>query len=60
MAKDKELHDITATLVHETEKAYLIDDGGKKVWVPKSEVEMSEDESTFTMPEWIAKDKGLI
>lgn len=29
------------------------------VWVPKSQVEDNGD-GTFTMPEWLAKDKGLI
>ncbi len=29
------------------------------VWVPTSQVEDNGD-GTFTMPEWLAKDKGLI
>ncbi len=63
------LIDIAAELRHETNSAYLLYDGreeevgGKKkelrVWVPKSQVENNED-GTFTMPEWLAKDKGFI
>ncbi len=28
-------------------------------WVPKSQVEQNDD-GTFTMPEWLAKEKGFI
>ena len=62
--------EIEAELVHESEGAYQIWDGQtynngfgegahKVVWVPKSLTEYDGD-STFTMPEWLAKDKGLI
>ncbi len=51
---------IHADLKYETEKAYLIDSGdGDPVWVPKSHVEYDEM-GEFLMPEWLAKDKGLI
>ena len=63
------LIDISAELRHETNSAYLLYDGrekevgGKKkelrVWVPKSQVENNED-GTFTMPEWLALEKGFI
>jgi hypothetical protein len=61
----KELIDITAQLRHETDKAYLIYDGrstkDKEIttWVPKSQVEYDGDK-TFTMPEWLALEKGFI
>jgi hypothetical protein len=56
------LVDIAAEFRHETDKAYLISDGGNPVWVPKSQVEHYAQGGTeiFTMPEWLAKDKGLI
>lgn len=65
------LIDISAIIRHETDSAYLLWDGreeeevgGKnrkelRVWVPKSQVENNED-GTFTMPEWLALDKGFI
>lgn len=65
------LIDIAAELRHETPNAYLIYDGRSeikkgdtvpselRVWVPKSQVEYNED-GTFTMPEWLALDKGFI
>ena len=53
------LIDIEARLVHETEKAWLLDAGEKKlVWVPKSSAEF--DGETLTIPEPLALEKGLI
>jgi hypothetical protein len=43
----------------ETEKAFRIYDGKTTEWVPKSQVEKNSD-GTFTMPEWLAQDKGFI
>lgn len=40
-------------------KAYLLYDGARKEWVPKSLVENNED-GTWTMPEWLALEKGFI
>lgn len=54
-----DLVDIEANLVGETEKAFRISDGVESVWVPKSQVEHDGD-GTFTMPEWLAKEKGFI
>ena len=53
------LADIEARLIHETDKALLLDDGKRKVWVPKRLVEDNGD-GTFTMPEWLAIDKELV
>jgi hypothetical protein len=55
----RELIDIAAELRHETPRAFLIFDGSVKIWLPKEMVEHNND-GTFTMPEWLAKDKGLI
>ena len=55
----RELIDITAQVRGETERADRIFDGTKTEWVPKSQVEKNDD-GTFTMPEWLAKDKGFI
>ncbi len=66
-----DLIDITAELRHETDKAYLIFDGRTeikkgdtvpsevRVWIPKSKVEY-DGNKTFTMPEWLALEKGFI
>jgi hypothetical protein len=58
-----DLVDIAGQLKHETERAFLMFDGVKEVWLPKSQVEFERggrSEGTFTMPEWLAKEKGLI
>lgn len=53
------LIDIEAELLIETDKAYRIDDGKTTDWVPKSQVEFNSD-GTFTMPDWLAREKGFI
>jgi hypothetical protein len=53
------LTDIAGELRGETEKAFRIYDGAKTEWVPKRHVEHNSD-GTFTMPEWLAKEKGFI
>ena len=55
----EKLIDIAAQLKGETEKAYRLYDGSKTEWVPKRYVENNGD-NTYTMPEWLAKDKGFI
>lgn len=55
-----DLVDVAGELRRETEKAFLIFDGLKEVWLPKSQVEHSPQDGTFTMPEWLAMEKGLI
>lgn len=55
----RELFDVAATLIHQTPLAYLLDDGDRQEWVPKSQVERNDD-GTWTMPERLAKEKGFI
>lgn len=54
-----DLVDIAAELKVETPAAFKIFDGTTTEWVPKSQVERNDD-GTFTMPEWLAKEKGFI
>jgi hypothetical protein len=56
---DPKLIDIAAELRGETDRALRLYDGNKTEWVPKSQVEDNGD-GTYTMPEWLAKDKGFI
>lgn len=58
-----DLVDISVTLVHETDKAWLLDLGDdEEVWIPKSQAELERNGRgwTLTCPEWLAMDKGLI
>lgn len=52
--------EIDAVLVHETEKAMLIDYEGNKVWIPKSQAWYDKEDEVFKMPEWLAMEKELI
>lgn len=54
-----DLIDLDARLVHETEKAWLIDTGDKKsVWIAKSMAEF--DGKTLTLRQSLAEEKGLV
>jgi hypothetical protein len=59
MKRNHNIIEIAAELRHETEKAFLLYDGAKQAWVPKQQVEKNDD-GTFSMPEWLAMDKGFI
>lgn len=58
--------DIALELRQDREKSFAVwngarDGNDKEIWIflPKSHVENNGD-GTFTMPEWLAKEKGLI
>lgn len=65
---DPKLIDLACELRHETDKAFLIFDGAREVWIPKSLAEWepapnrssSSSTGTITMPEWLAQREGLI
>jgi hypothetical protein len=59
MSSRPKLIDVAAEIKGETEKAFRLFDGAKTEWIPKSQCEDNGD-GTFTMPEWLAKDKGFI
>jgi hypothetical protein len=54
-----ELVDIAAEIKAETPNAYRLFDGNRTEWVPKSQVENNKD-GTFTMPWWLAVEKGFL
>lgn len=55
---DEEMVEIAGTIIHETARAWLVSDGAQQFWLPKSRVEY--DGSTFSVPEWLAEEKGLL
>lgn len=59
MPRESKLIDIAGEIHGETPKAIRIYDGKIIEWVPKQFVEANDD-GTFTMPEWIAREKGFI
>lgn len=59
----KELEDVTVELLHQTDRAWYVDDGNKKVWIAKSlgEMERNTDGTwCLTAPIWLLKDKELL
>lgn len=62
----RELVEVSVQKLHETERAYLITDSTPDagVWIAKSMCELEESSTrgiyTATLPEWLAKEKGLI
>ena len=62
-----DLVDVTGRIHAETAQAILFSDTGERkdaVWLPKAQIEIETPKghvnSTVTMPEWLALDKGLI
>lgn len=41
-------------------KGILFKIDGKDVWLPRSLIEVDEDDKTVAMPKWLAQEKGLI
>jgi tRNA-splicing ligase RtcB len=50
-----------ASVIDETpgDKAFLVNDGDKDYWLPKAMTENNGD-GTFTIPEWLAIEKGIV
>lgn len=58
-----DLIDVACDLVYETDGAYLVRDGDRKVWIPKACSEWAAERGRFgtlTLPEGVAVDKELI
>jgi hypothetical protein len=47
-------------IIRETQDAWLLDTGDEKVWFPKSQCTLDEDEKIIEVPEWLAIEKGLV
>ena len=60
MSYKSDLIDIPMDYVHDTEKAWLLSDGDKEYWIPKSRCEYDQQTRTLTLPEPLAKEKGLV
>lgn len=65
-AVKSDLVDVTCHVHHTTERAVLVSDDGdveKACWLPLSQVEVEMKQppiAEVTMPEWLAKQRGLI
>jgi len=47
------------TILRETDLALLLIIDGLELWLPKSQIEMA-DEETVSIPKWLALEKGLV
>lgn len=47
-------------LVTETSSAWLLEIDEDRIWFPKSECSIDEDEHTLTGPEWLLTEKGVL
>lgn len=52
------LIEIACEIRVETARAWLIYDGSREVWIPKSQAEKVD--GGLEMPEWLALDKNLL
>ncbi len=48
------------TLVYETVKAYLVNDGKGNRWIPKSQSQLLNDNSVIKIPEWLEDNKEYV
>lgn len=60
----KELHDVVLHLHHETDKAILCSETGRRedaFWLPKSQIEFEAKQGRVevTLPAWLASEKKL-
>lgn len=55
-----DLVDIAGRIEGETDLAFRFNDGSRTVWLAKQHCEWDPDAQTMAMPEWVARDKGLI
>ncbi len=46
-------------LIHTGEQAWLLDIAGRELWLPKSQCEIDEDDSTIEVPRWICDEEDL-
>jgi len=56
--------EVCVEIESETDQAYLVNDGDKTVWLPKSQIQSETFEgevlATLEIPEWLAVKKGLV
>lgn len=56
--------EVEVDIVGRSGLAYLVSDGDREVWLPRSlcrfDMDTANNTATVTLPEWLAKDKELI
>jgi len=59
--------EFTCEVINRTDLAYLLNDGDSEEWIPKSQMSNENifykdgvEYIDFEIPEWLAKEKGLV
>jgi len=53
--------ELNIQILVETEKAIMVKDlNDKDVWIPKSQIELSQDKDSMLISEWLAIEKELV
>lgn len=56
--------EVACQIVRETAKAIQVNDGAREYWLPRSKVTItmlnSQGAAIVFLPEWLAKEKGII
>ena len=61
MSRGEETAELDFEVKHETENAWLVTDGIKEDWLPKSiAIRDENDQGRFTVPVWWAEKKGFV
>jgi len=64
MNADRKTVEIFVEIKRRAQKAVLVSDGAVEVWLPLSLIDIEPgnkyNQATITLPEWLAKEKGLI
>ena len=66
MTADRKTVEIFVEIKRRAARAVLVSDGDSEVWLPTSLIDIDTDttnkynQASITMPEWLAKEKGLI
>lgn len=64
MTADRKTVEIFVEIKRRAQKAVLVSDGAVEVWLPLSLIDIEPgnkyNQATITLPEWLAKEKGVI
>jgi hypothetical protein len=64
MTADRKTVEIFVEIKRRAQKAVLVSDGAVEVWLPLSLIDIEPgnkyNQATITLPEWLAKEKGMI
>ena len=51
--------ELSALIIHQTAKAWLVRVGEREIWLPKSKCNKRDGEDKFGIPEWLVEKTGI-